>query len=184
MLPALTLSARVSSFSGATKVAILDLNEAAAKQAATELSEYWVAEGLAAPGELEAVGLACDVSNETSVQGAFDTVVSKFGKIDIMTNSAGIVENFPATEYPTDKTRKLVDINIMGSFFTAREAAKRMQKGGSIILIGSMSGMVSSGWWHQRRLESSAIGPLLFFRSSTSLSPKRRTTFQVRFSCP
>jgi NAD(P)-dependent dehydrogenase (short-subunit alcohol dehydrogenase family) len=39
---------------------------------------------------------------------------------------------------------QLIDINIMGTYFCAREAAKRMQKGSSIVMIGSMSGSVSS----------------------------------------
>lgn len=61
-------------------------------------------------------------------------------------NSAGIVENFSAFDYPEEKVKKLMDINVMGSFFCAREAAKRMpsatEGGGSIVLIGSMSGLV------------------------------------------
>lgn len=39
-------------------------------------------------------------------------------------------------------TFQLVDVNILGSYFVAREAAKVMQPGASIILIGSMSGVV------------------------------------------
>lgn len=74
-------------------------------------------------------------------------------------SAAGIVENFTAHEYPTDKVRKLLDINVMGivsylrhvvyydidigSWFCALEAARRMPDGGSVILIGSMSGSVS-----------------------------------------
>jgi hypothetical protein len=39
-------------------------------------------------------------------------------------------------------TPQLVDVNILGSYFVAREAAKVMKPGSSIILIGSMSGVV------------------------------------------
>ncbi|KAG8964612.1 hypothetical protein FRC03_001576 [Tulasnella sp. 419] len=60
-----------------------------------------------------------------------------------MVASAGIVENFPAFDYPTEKIRKLYDINVHGSFFCAREAAKWMVEkkvqGGSIVLVASMS---------------------------------------------
>ena len=38
--------------------------------------------------------------------------------------------------------KQLVDVNILGSYFVAREAAKVMTAGSSIILIGSMSGVV------------------------------------------
>ena len=73
--------------------------------------------------------------------------------------AAGIVENYSAQEYPTEKIRKLLDINVMGrlllsirtiadsaplgSWFCALQAQKRMAEGGSIILIGSMSGSAS-----------------------------------------
>ena len=46
--------------------------------------------------------------------------------------------------YPSDRIKRLYDINVHGAFFTAREAAKCMipQGGGSIILIASMSANV------------------------------------------
>merc|ERR1712072_1251493 len=53
--------------------------------------------------------------------------------------------NYPATEYPADKFQQIMDINFNGSFFVARQAAKYMmqqESGGSIILVGSMSGKI------------------------------------------
>lgn len=46
--------------------------------------------------------------------------------------------------YPTDRIKRLYDINVHGAFYTAREAAKCMipQGGGSIILVASMSANV------------------------------------------
>jgi NAD(P)-dependent dehydrogenase (short-subunit alcohol dehydrogenase family) len=46
--------------------------------------------------------------------------------------------------YPSDRIKRLYDINVHGAFFTAREAAKYMipQGGGSIILVASMSANV------------------------------------------
>ncbi len=56
--------------------------------------------------------------------------------------AAGIVENFTAFEYPTPKIKKLMDINVMGTWYASLEAAKLMPHGGSIIMVGSMSGEV------------------------------------------
>ena len=56
--------------------------------------------------------------------------------------AAGIVENYIAHDYPTPKIQKLIDINIMGTWHCALEAAKLMPNGGSITMIGSMSGQV------------------------------------------
>jgi NAD(P)-dependent dehydrogenase (short-subunit alcohol dehydrogenase family) len=48
------------------------------------------------------------------------------------------------SSYPSDRIKRLYDINVHGAFFTAREAAKYMipQGGGSIILVASMSANV------------------------------------------
>ncbi len=57
--------------------------------------------------------------------------------------AAGIVENYAAHEYPSKKIQKLMDINVMGTWYCSLEAANLMPNGGSIIMIGSMSGHVS-----------------------------------------
>ena len=59
-----------------------------------------------------------------------------------LVSAAGIVENYVAHEYPTEKIKKLMDVNVMGSWYCALEAAKRMPEGGSIVLVGSMSGSI------------------------------------------
>ncbi|GHJ85700.1 hypothetical protein NliqN6_2102 [Naganishia liquefaciens] len=128
--------------SGATQVAILDLRREDAEKAGTEMVAKFEASGEFGNGELEVLPVGCDVSSEESVQRAFEEIKARFGRVDCVVNSAGLVENFPATEYPTAKVKKLVDVNILGSYFVAREAAKVMQPGASIILIGSMSGVV------------------------------------------
>lgn len=58
---------------------------------------------------------------------------------------AGIVENYPALEYPTSRMKKLYDVNVHGAFFCAREVARQMIKKktqGSIVLVSSMSANV------------------------------------------
>jgi NAD(P)-dependent dehydrogenase (short-subunit alcohol dehydrogenase family) len=106
-----------------------------------------------------------------------------------MISAAGIVENFVAHEYPTEKVRKLLDINVMGqlypsqtkeitdvqgSWFCALEAAKRMPEGGSIILIGSMSGSVSAS-------DYVSIHLLMRLRLSTYPNHRPRITSPVSF---
>jgi len=61
-----------------------------------------------------------------------------------LVTAAGIVENYVAHDYPTEKIRKLLDVNVMGTWFCALEASKLMPEGGSIVMIGSMSGSVRS----------------------------------------
>lgn len=145
------MMARTLVESGATQVVIIDLNPSDAETAARELADWFVAEGEAAEGEIEAIGLGADVANEESVKAAFGAIKDKFGRVDVLVTAAGIVENFIATEYPTERVRKLLDINVMGTWFCALEASKLMPEGGSCVLIGSMSGSVSSEEDPQRK---------------------------------
>ncbi|GJN92938.1 hypothetical protein Rhopal_005982-T1 [Rhodotorula paludigena] len=137
------LFARTFAESGSNAIAILDLDPEMAKTAATELVDWFEEHGEAQPGEIEAIGLGCNVANEDEVKNCFKQIVDKFGRVDVLVTAAGIVENFAATDYPADKFRKLMGVNVEGSFYCAREAAKdmmRREEKGSIVLIGSMSG--------------------------------------------
>ncbi|KAI3479772.1 hypothetical protein L1887_58167 [Cichorium endivia] len=139
------LIARTFVESGANHVAIVDLNEDECQHAAREVEEWFTQHGGVKPGELDIQGYGCDISDEAQVQDVIGRIHKRFGKIHVAVNSAGIVENYPATDYPTPKLKKLFDININGSYFVAREVAKCMmqdQTKGSIVMIASMSGSV------------------------------------------
>ncbi|KAF7980623.1 hypothetical protein HWV62_37414 [Athelia sp. TMB] len=126
---------------GCTKLAILDLKEQTAEDAARQLLTEVTSSGCRLPEEFQFLGLGCDVSSEASIHSAYKTTMEKFGRLDSVVASAGIVENFPAVDYPLDRAKKLYDINVHGVFCTAREAAQVMipRGGGSIILVSSMS---------------------------------------------
>ncbi|WVW80355.1 hypothetical protein I302_102335 [Kwoniella bestiolae CBS 10118] len=136
------MMARTFVESGANAIVLVDLKKEEAEKAADELVKWFVENGEAEEGEIQALGLGCDVSDEASVAKVFETVKEKFGRLDACVTAAGIVENYVAHEYPTQKIKKLLDINIMGTWFCALEAAKLMPEGGSITLVGSMSGSI------------------------------------------
>ncbi|KAG5647312.1 hypothetical protein DXG03_000850 [Asterophora parasitica] len=126
--------------SGCTSLAVIDLKASEAQQAANELTAYAV-DGGGHVEDINFIGIECDVSSELSVQKAYAQIIQKFGRIDSVVASAGIVENYSAFDYPADRMKRLYDINVHGAFYTAREAARHMttQGGGSIILVASMS---------------------------------------------
>ena len=97
------------------------------------------------PEDYKVIGLSADVADENSIRSAFDKIAQTFGRIDAVVANAGIVHNHSAFDYPTEQVKKLFDINILGVYFTAREAARYMvpQGSGSIVLIASMSATVS-----------------------------------------
>lgn len=136
------LFARTFVESGCTKIALMDLKQEDAQKAADELVEWFIQHGDIGPGKVQAIGIGCDVASEDSVKAGFQHIVDKFGKIDSVVASAGIVENYSAFDYPTNRIRLLYDINVHGAFFCAREAARHMLDKnikGSIVLVSSMS---------------------------------------------
>lgn len=93
---------------------------------------------------LSADGYAVDIANADSVEKSFTEVVEKFGKVDIMVNSAGIVgpTNTKITDYPVEEYDKIYAVNLRGSFLMCKYAAKAMEKNkyGRILLIASIAG--------------------------------------------
>ncbi|KAF8636718.1 hypothetical protein AX17_003521 [Amanita inopinata Kibby_2008] len=129
-------------YSGCTSIAVLDLKGDEAKSAADELALYAREVNTGSETEhVNIVGIECDVSSEQSVQNAYTKVLDTFGRLDSVVASAGMVENFPALDYPAERMKLLYEVNLHGAFFSAREAAKHMipQGTGSIILVSSMS---------------------------------------------
>lgn len=88
-----------------------------------------------------AVAFKADVSNEKEVQSLVDQAVSKFGKLDIMFNNAGIMH--PEDDNALNTSEKIWDltmnINLKGVWFGCKYAIKQMLKkgGGSIINTAS-----------------------------------------------
>ena len=107
------------------KVAIIDINEAAAKSAAEKIGPA-------------AIGLAADVN------AAVEQTVSAFGKLDIVVNNAGISHrNRPMLEVEEDEFDRVFAVNVKSIYLFARAAVPLMQNqgGGAIINVGSTAGL-------------------------------------------
>jgi hypothetical protein len=94
-----------------------------------------------------ALGVAADVTDQDQVRAAFDHVRADLGRIDILINSAGVNIRKPSVEFSLDDWRKVIDINLTGSFICAQAAAPAMIENGwgREINISSMLGMVGLG---------------------------------------
>src|SRR6266513_2949720 len=112
------------------KVAIADLNAAAAHAAADELNS---------PGQ-RAIAVAMDVTRESDVDFGMAAVVSAFGRIDVLVSNAGIQIVAPLDEFPFAEWKLLLSIHLDGAFLTTRAALRQMykQRSGSIIYMGSV----------------------------------------------
>ncbi|MGE3873536.1 MAG: SDR family NAD(P)-dependent oxidoreductase [Parvibaculaceae bacterium] len=90
-----------------------------------------------------ALGVAVDVSDEASVTGAAAQTVKAFGRIDILVTSAAITgPNATTWDYPPEKWRQVIDINVNGVFYCCRAAVPHMQRNdyGRIVNIASIAG--------------------------------------------
>ena len=97
--------------------------------------------GKRTPGA-QAVPLVVDVTEPASLTALGDAVVERFGRIDIWVNTAWLSSSGSIADYPDDMWRRGLAVNLDGSFYTAREAAKRMLAAGRrgvIILVTSGS---------------------------------------------
>ncbi len=90
--------------------------------------------------------IACDVSDEASVRAAFDQAVEG-GPLSDVVHAAGVVSVAPVAEQSLAEFRRVIDINLVGTFLVAREAARRIADNGAITLISSQAGLKSGAYW-------------------------------------
>ena len=94
-----------------------------------------------------ALAVGCDITEREQVKGMIAGTVSEFGRLDVMVNnaaltgfSAGVLR--PFLEETDEHWRKMIDVNLNGTFICTQEAALQMVKqgdGGSIISISSVA---------------------------------------------
>jgi NAD(P)-dependent dehydrogenase (short-subunit alcohol dehydrogenase family) len=99
---------------------------------------------------VEALGRRCvaveaDVSKPEDCTRVVEQAVAELGRVDVLINNAGIGTAVPATREDPDEFRKVIDINLNGSYWMAQACARAMSDGGSIVNIGSVLGSTTAG---------------------------------------
>jgi NAD(P)-dependent dehydrogenase (short-subunit alcohol dehydrogenase family) len=123
--------ARAFSAAGA-RVCVADLNEAAARQAVSDLGAQHVAIG-------------CDVAIEAEVRHMVAEAENALGGLDILVNCAGIPDVFkPTVEQDFDQFKRLVDIHLGGTYLVSKTAGEAMltRGSGAILNISSVAGVL------------------------------------------
>ena len=90
------------------------------------------------------VAVQADVSNPDDCNRVVAETVDQLGKVDVLINNAGIGTAVPATRETPDEFRRVIDINLNGSYFMAQACGRAMRGGGSIVNIGSVIGSTSA----------------------------------------
>jgi NAD(P)-dependent dehydrogenase (short-subunit alcohol dehydrogenase family) len=89
---------------------------------------------------------ALDVTDERAAQAAVDEMAEAFGRLDGLLNSAGIGADVHVLDTPVELFRKVLDVNVTGTFIVGRAAARIMKRngGGAIVNVGSIAGVRGS----------------------------------------
>lgn len=86
-----------------------------------------------------------DVVDPEQCQQLVDSAIEEFGRVDVLINNAGVGTAVPATRESPDEFRKVVDVNLNGSYWMAQACGRVMQPGASIVNISSVLGITTAG---------------------------------------
>lgn len=116
-------------------VVIADLNDDGAKNVAKEISDA---------GGPEPFACQCDVSDEKSVERTVDGAISKFGRLDVVVNNAGLMVFKPITQLDSADWIKILHVDLLGAFYFTKQAFLKMKNGGAIVNISSVHAIETS----------------------------------------
>src|SRR5580704_7562364 len=131
-------TARLLAREGAKAVVVADLLD--------KEGEAVVAEIKKAGGTASYIHL--DVTDEANWKAAVDKTVADQGSLDVLVNNAGISGSAEQDLYDTAAWNRLMGINATGVFFGMKHGIAAMKKGGSVINLSSVSGIVGQGYIH------------------------------------
>jgi NAD(P)-dependent dehydrogenase (short-subunit alcohol dehydrogenase family) len=115
-------------------VAVASRKREACEEVARELEAYGV----------RAIALTMDVSSEEDVRAAVERTEAELGPVDLLVNNSGTSWGAPAAEMPLEAWRKVMEVNVTGSFLCSREVGKRLiARGapGAILNVASIAGL-------------------------------------------
>ena len=115
-------------------IAVVDRDEAAAQTVAAEIGGLMFVADVTAPAEMTA---------------AVETVLNRFGQVDVLVNNAGIAWMGPALEMPLEALQAMLRVNVEGVFITSRAVLPHMiaRRSGSIINLASWAGKTGNPYF-------------------------------------
>lgn len=90
--------------------------------------------------------IRCNIADAHEVNRAVEAIIARYGKIDVLVNSAGISKIVPFLDTPLELYDRIMSVNLTGSFLTCQAVARHMVSagGGCILNIGSVSGILGN----------------------------------------
>ncbi len=92
---------------------------------------------------IEVLIIKCDISNENDIENMKDTIINKFGKLDVLINNASISNDSLVSDKTKESFMRILEVNLVGTFLVSRTFGDLMyqNKKGIIINIGSTNGI-------------------------------------------
>jgi NAD(P)-dependent dehydrogenase (short-subunit alcohol dehydrogenase family) len=91
------------------------------------------------------VTVAADIAEVADCQRIVQTAIDELGRVDVLVNNAGIGTAYPATREDPADFRRVIDVNLNGSYWMAQACGRVMKPGSSIVNIGSVLGFTTAG---------------------------------------
>ena len=120
------------------RVVLLDVNpESLEAVQATLLQQY---------PSIDALAVCVSVADYDAVEQAFQGIEARYGRVDVLLNNAGISMNRPTLALDPTDWQRAIDINLNGLFYCCQQAAHRMTRDGSGVILNtaSMYGIVAA----------------------------------------
>ena len=151
-------------------VAVCDLDLTHAGEVAKEIEALGV----------RAIAVQADVSQEADVKRLFAVTREQLGPVDILVNNAGISPKVPFDEIPCEQFKKVMEVNLLGTFLCCQQAYADMKEKnwGRIINLSSMAGLfgANKAGAHYSATKSGIIG-------LTKTLAKKMGPYQITVNC-
>lgn len=139
-----TLNGKVAFINGGSRGIGAATARRLAKEGATVVIGYQTsaiaAEALVAEIEArggKALAVRADATDPVALTRAIDSVADRYGRLDVLVNSAGVLLLGPVDQYSLDDFDKTIAVNVRAVFVASKAAARHMREGGRIINISS-----------------------------------------------
>lgn len=122
---------------------------------------------------IKALLIKCDISSESEVKNMVDFIIKSFKKIDVLVNNAGIAIDNDISLKDYGEFKKVIDVNLIGSYLVTKHVSKHMlkEKQGKIIFVSSTNG-IDTNYESSIDYDASKAGVISLMRNfSKLLSP-------------
>jgi short-subunit dehydrogenase len=137
---------------------------AGAKVALVARSKDTLAQVAGELGADRAAAFPMDVGDLRALRALPARTVERFGRLDILVNNAGVNHRGPVAERKPDELEQIINVNLTAPIVLTRAAVDVIQRGGSIVNVASIAGMVPVP--HEATYSASKAGLRAFTRAS------------------